>query len=306
MNENQCPDCKGLDIIVDDAAGDRVCRGCGMVLGDHLIDEGPEWRTFANDEGPKNEPSRIGGLVSALTSDGGLSTKLQGGNERVRRTLAKCEGMASTAGQRSDKKMLECYKRIGEIVACLRLGHSITEIASHLLKKLEVEGGFKMKRTGKAEAICAAVVYLACRQAQASRTLAEVAPAAGLKKKDVAKAFKYLEKHLKVDRGAVKAEHLVPRCCSMLGVKPHFSQAAKHVAIRASELELVDGVRPQAVAAAAIYLAAEAFAVKQITVRDIAGAALISEQNLKSTYSLLQQRTDQLLPPGCKLQAVQG
>ena len=43
---SHCSGCGSGDIVVDWAAGDTVCRGCGLVLAARLLGEGAEWRTF--------------------------------------------------------------------------------------------------------------------------------------------------------------------------------------------------------------------------------------------------------------------
>jgi len=43
----KCRDPKG-DIVTDYVAGDVICRSCGAVIGDHVIDDAIEWRTFAD------------------------------------------------------------------------------------------------------------------------------------------------------------------------------------------------------------------------------------------------------------------
>ena len=47
-----CPSCSATDIVTDYSAGDVICRSCGLVIGDHVIDDQIEWRTFA-DGNPK-------------------------------------------------------------------------------------------------------------------------------------------------------------------------------------------------------------------------------------------------------------
>lgn len=53
---------------------------------------------------------------------------------------------------------------------------------------------------------------------------------------------------------AVRATHLIPRICSELDLPAEITMAAKHVAEKASELDLVGGLKPSSVAAAAICL----------------------------------------------------
>jgi transcription initiation factor TFIIB len=45
-----CPDCRDPNptIIEDFKAGDLVCAGCGLVLGDRIVDTRSEWRVRAS------------------------------------------------------------------------------------------------------------------------------------------------------------------------------------------------------------------------------------------------------------------
>lgn len=61
-----CPNCREQppDIEENFAAGDLVCRGCGLVLGGRIIDQRSEWRTFNTESGGggvDEDPSRVGG-----------------------------------------------------------------------------------------------------------------------------------------------------------------------------------------------------------------------------------------------------
>jgi transcription elongation factor Elf1 len=49
--ENQCPDCGSIDVVEDHAHGDLVCRQCGRVIGEKIIDTDREWREFESDQG---------------------------------------------------------------------------------------------------------------------------------------------------------------------------------------------------------------------------------------------------------------
>eukprot|EP00039_Didymoeca_costata_P025115 m.12383 g.12383 ORF g.12383 m.12383 type:complete len:119 (-) comp4642_c0_seq2:846-1202(-) len=67
----QCPkaSCKAKNAALyeDYVQGDMVCTGCGLVVGDRVIDVGSEWRTFANDgAGKQGDPSRVGAAENPL------------------------------------------------------------------------------------------------------------------------------------------------------------------------------------------------------------------------------------------------
>lgn len=60
-----CKDCRDPvpNIIEDYSNGDVVCATCGLVLGPRIIDTRSEWRTFANDDGGGDDPSRVGAFL---------------------------------------------------------------------------------------------------------------------------------------------------------------------------------------------------------------------------------------------------
>ncbi|MGY5852752.1 MAG: TFIIB-type zinc ribbon-containing protein, partial [Candidatus Thorarchaeota archaeon] len=53
-----CPECGGKEVVQDLEKGERICSSCGLVISDHRIDTGPEWRAFTADE--KDARSRAG------------------------------------------------------------------------------------------------------------------------------------------------------------------------------------------------------------------------------------------------------
>ena len=61
----RCPDHPNGQLVEDYRAGDIICRECGLVVGDRVIDVTSEWRTFANDSDSKDR-SRVGDAQSNL------------------------------------------------------------------------------------------------------------------------------------------------------------------------------------------------------------------------------------------------
>lgn len=57
-----------------------------------------------------------------------------------------------------------------------------------------------------------------------------------------------------IDKGTVRGTHLIPQLCDKLGVPAFVTMAAQNVAQKASELDLVGGMMPSSVAAAAVLL----------------------------------------------------
>ena len=70
----RCRECGSVDVVVDPIRGEKICQKCGVVLGERLIDVGPEWRAFTTDE--RNKRSRVGSPTTYTVHDKGLSTMI--------------------------------------------------------------------------------------------------------------------------------------------------------------------------------------------------------------------------------------
>jgi len=85
-SEDVCPECGSTHIIIDGGSGERICGACGLVMADSMINEGPEWRAFSQEE--RNNRSRVGMPLSFSVHDKGLSTMIgQVGKDAFGRTI---------------------------------------------------------------------------------------------------------------------------------------------------------------------------------------------------------------------------
>lgn len=72
-----CPECGDR---IRSRAGEAVCAGCGLVLEEQRIDNGPEWRTSGDSE---SSTERTGAPLTPSRHDRGLSTVIgRGGDAR--------------------------------------------------------------------------------------------------------------------------------------------------------------------------------------------------------------------------------
>ena len=54
----KCPECGSTNLIHDYDTGETICGSCGLVIQDVMMDKGPEWRAFTQEE--KEARSRVG------------------------------------------------------------------------------------------------------------------------------------------------------------------------------------------------------------------------------------------------------
>ncbi|CAL5228963.1 g12195 [Coccomyxa viridis] len=307
--EQQCADCGSSDFVEDHANGDLVCTNCGLVAESHLIDEGSEWRSFGDKEkGDHGDPSRVGGPTNHLLSSGGLGTEIgvatKGtGNITMIRNLQRTAARASDP----DQGLKRAYAHINKLSGALGLQKDASSRACELYKKAaEHPKGLKGKSTS---AMCAAVVYVACRQAGYARTFKEVqAVVADAGQKEIAKCYKFLVNVIKEKVEMVTPASLVRRFCAVLGLGVREMKAAEEMARAAvpsegstrpedSQLRPWDGKSPASVAGAVIYaISSLPKAEKHCSALEIAQAAAVAEGTVKGTYRDMYVYMAELMP----------
>ena len=115
-----CHRCYSYEVVTDNAAGDIVCRDCGEVQADRIVNEAQEWRDF-EDDGGGNEQAR-----SSCTEDlvvGGSSTYFVGGPSREAcAALAKCQILSM---EKVDTRSAKLSELIGDLGSKLHLSHRV-------------------------------------------------------------------------------------------------------------------------------------------------------------------------------------
>lgn len=96
-NYSTCFRCGSADLVLDYQAGDVICRGCGEVINDRVIDEGNEVKFYMDDDNPY-KTSRTSGLSETI---GSLQTAFVTNSEGFKRTLERAQRLSS------DKKELQ-------------------------------------------------------------------------------------------------------------------------------------------------------------------------------------------------------
>lgn len=202
-HERQCPDCRGKDFVEDHAAGDIVCRGCGLVVEAHIIDERSEWRTFGDKDREGDDPSRVGAATNPLMDNGGLSTsigKLPGGAGGQFNMLMKLHNRQTG----SDRQMQAASREINEICERLRLPDVVKNSALEVFKDTQE---FKTLKGRSNRAVYAACIFVAGKRESSHRTFKEICAVMGsdVDKVDIGRCFTAIDKMYK-NRAQYKAK----------------------------------------------------------------------------------------------------
>lgn len=289
----RCPECGSHHLIEDYERGEIVCGQCGLVVRENVIDEGPEWRAFTQEE--KKERSRVGTPLSFSVHDKGLSTVI----DRINRDAFGRQLPASTRLQMLRLRKWQIRARVHSSVD-RNLAQAMAEL-DRLADKLHIPASVKEKaaliyrrgldkglvRGRSILAISAASLYAACRFAQTPRTLKEVAEASLVKKKDIARCYRLLLRELEMKMPMANAVRCVPKIASRVGTNERTLHKAIEILHEAESKKALSGKDPMGLAAAALYIACVIEGEKK-TQKEIAEAAGVTEVTVRNRYKGLK------------------
>ncbi|AQK88170.1 Transcription initiation factor IIB-2 [Zea mays] len=303
---NYCPDChRTTEVVLDHATGDTICTECALVLEAHYIDEGSEWRNFADDGGGEDrDPSRVGGssdpflanmpLVTQIAYAGPQKAQGEGGHALPRLHVS------ASGGAGGEQTLVEGFHAIADMADRLGLVATIRDRAKDVYKRLG-EARACPGRGKKRDAFYAACLYVACRNEGKPRTykeLATVTSDGAAAKKEIGKMTMLIKKVLGeeagqvMDIGVVRPSDYMRRFCSRLGMGNREMRAAQEAARR---LENGLDVRrnPESIAAAISYMVVQRTGAGK-TVRDVSMATGVAEVTIKEAHKDLTPHAEKL------------
>ncbi|XP_044970686.1 transcription initiation factor IIB-like [Hordeum vulgare subsp. vulgare] len=160
----------------------------------------------------------------------------------------------------------------------------------------------KIFNVRKKHSICAAWLYIACRQANKPRTIKEICTVTnGVTKKEISRAKYLLVQHIEekksesMEINSVRPRDLVRRFCSTLGMSNKAIQAAEEAANRVQRLD----IRRNAISIAGtiIYLISKSFMEPRdkVAIKDICFVAGLTEITIRSCHKELYNYAPWLL-----------
>jgi len=283
----ECPECGGHHLLILKEKGEAICKDCGLVIEERMIDFGQEWREFdSEDQGKKR---RTGAPMSATKFDGGLTTDVgqkgdiyqlsaKGKNKFLR--LRKWQHRISTAIERNLKLALAELKRVSSY---LKLPKSVEEDAAQIYRAAVQKG---LVRGRSMESVVAGSLYASCRRHEVPRTLDELSEASGIDKKEVGRTYRFITRELGIRILPSNPIDYLPRFVSALKLSAETQSKAVDILNKARDAELTSGRGPTGIAAASLYVAALMNNEKK-TQREVADVAGVTEVTIRNRYKEL-------------------
>lgn len=284
---NQCPECSGR---VTTNAIETVCEDCGLVVDEHQIDHGPEWRAYDDDE-----RERTGAPLTAARHDRGLSTEIGRGTDangntlsgRKRQQVARMrrEQKRGRFQSKAERNLARGLGEVHRIVSALELSETLHDQACRLFRNAQTED---LLRGRSIEAMAAASVYGACRYNGRPRTLDDVTDPARVEQSRVTNAYTTLNTELGLPAQPMTPSAFIPRLASELDVPDQIRQRARRLAEASESTEVTTGVRPSGFAAACLYKAGREQG-RWFTQSDVAEVADVSPVTVRTHRDALDE-----------------
>jgi len=273
----KCPECDSRNIVVDFKHAELYCRDCGVVLVEDIVDLGPEWRSYDEEQAVKR--IRTGPPMSYRIHDKGLGTPMPGLPARTKRL----RGISIDSG---DKTLALALVEIDRMACAMKLPNNIKEETSVLYRKAMKKGLIKGRSI---EELVSAMLYIICRLHKVPRTLKEIAAISRSPLKKIRRAYIFLLRRLEIRLAPADPALYIPRFCSQLGLSEEIRERAVEILKDDKGTGVAKGWGPIGTAAAAIYIAST-ISGEKITEREIAKVVGTTEITIRDRYKELGDR----------------
>ncbi len=292
MTATTCPSCSSPDLIYDPERGELVCAHCGLVLSEHIVDQGPEWRAFTAED--KINRSRVGGRITNKVHDHGLTTvidvsdarKLSG---RMRARMIRIARMQRKLRVKpSDRKLVGILADVNNYTARLGLPDDVRETACSIMKRVVKVANIKGRMV---YGYMAAAIYIACKLHRIPKTLNEIACMLGVSRREAWYAFRKIRSTVlsSTKMPVAKPVDYVPRIASELKLPASVQTKAAEILRYLMKLGVAEGKGPIGLAAAAVYVASVVLDAKR-TQKEVAEKAGITEVTVRNRYKDIVDR----------------
>ncbi len=279
----KCPECGSKKIMVDKTRAEIICKNCGFVIKDSIIDRGQEWRAFDAEQMSKR--ARTGAPRTYTKHDKGMTTEIGKGlgelykvPRKKRAQYYRLRKWHKRLVESKDRNLSFALSELQRIISFLNLPKPVHERIARYYEDAVDKG---LVRGRSIESVIAALVYAVSRQFGTPRTLEEITEASGLEKREIGRTYRYIARELQIRILPANPKDYVPRFCSILKLSNKVEAGAIRILKKAKKKGIISGKSPTGLAAAAIYIAC-LLKNEEKTQRQIADAISLTEVTLRN------------------------
>ncbi len=290
-----CPECSSGDIINDTTRGEMICSQCGVVISERIMDSGPEWRAFTNDEREKR--SRVGAPTTYTVHDKGLSTMIDWHDKdsfgkklppnrraqiyRLRKWQIRTRVHSSIA-----RNLVIAMNELDRLSSQLGIPKSVKETSAVIYRRA-IER--RIIRGRSISAMVAAAIYASCRIRKVPRTLDEICSYTSIRRKELGRSYRLIVDNLNIHMPIASPIDYVSRFGEELDLSGRVQQKVCELLEKAREYGLTAGKDPTGLAAACIYIIGIQEGERR-TQREISKIAHVTEVTVRNRYKELVKK----------------
>lgn len=301
--------CKGCNsegtLIEDPHASVVVCSECGMV-NEELLDHGPEWRQYNNEDSSNEGVSRCGMPSNFFFPKSSQGTIMAGSSNNRLKRKQKWNSMVY-----KERSLNQVFEYISQVCSNHGIPRIIVDSARILYKKINDCKHKNGSNVGKQiiirgenrVSIIAACVFKACEMNKNPRSVKEIAKYFELDEKKVTKGNKQFEKIMKnvednmiiLDNlGSSTAEDYIRRHCPKLKINKENTEIAVRISNNCCRMKLASDHNPQSIAAGSILVMVN-FCNLRIDKKDIAKLFGTSDVTISKIYNKVIKYVEALI-----------
>lgn len=272
---NRCPQCGAELLIEDEESGEVVCSNCGLVIIHRALDMGASGKIYKL---AKDDRDRIGAPLTFLIHDMGFSTT----SEEVSDTSNIPRLLRKDIVESGDKSLIKTLSTVHILSSKMQLSKIVEENAALLIRRLW-KRGVKFRRNYRG--IAAASLYISSKMFSIPKNMKEFINISCIDKRTFWRCYKKIIEDVKTgekDEFSIAISKIV----NQLNLKGEVEHLASKILQAAREAGLVNGRKPDSIAAASVYLAAKKLGCR-VNQRRLAKIASISVVTLRSRYKEL-------------------
>jgi len=291
---SNCSRCGKKSLLTDEVTGEQFCGKCGYVISEKVDESGPEQRSFSTQGGV--DTTRTGSPISLTRHDKGLATVINPANRdatgrplssSMKSTITRLRTWDSRSQSQAtaDRNLRQALNELDRLKGKLTIPSSVLEKAAYIYRKALDK---QLVRGRSISGMIASSLYAACRDAETPRTLKDIADAANVKRKEIARCYRILHRELELKMPVVDSIQCIARISSNLKVTEKTKRYAAKILKETQKRQESSGKDPMGLAAAALYISCVINGVS-ITQRDLAEAANVTEVTIRNRYKALKE-----------------
>ena len=291
---SNCSRCGKKSLLTDEVTGEQFCGKCGYVISEKVDESGPERSSFSTQGGV--DTTRTGSPISLTKYDKGLSTVINPANKdatgrplssSMKTTITRLRtwDSRSQTSATADRNLRQALNELNRLKDKLTISSNVLEKAAYLYRKALEK---KLVRGRSISAMIAASLYAACRDTETPRTLKDVADAANVKRKDIARCYRLLHHELELKMPVVDPIQCIARISSKLKIPEKSKRYAAKIIKETQKRKESAGKDPMGLAAAALYYACIENG-ENVTQRVISKSSNVTEVTIRNQYHGLKK-----------------